>query len=145
MIQSLIQRLQSPNRNEEWLIYTTGNATEQNIKGNDLNPLPRGASNRDNGEIMFGEGCITPLIVSATWPSIQIHTHTSATPDHGFVQFNSTLEMKVAAVNGTSHWNTFTDDYLNLLGNNNSVQEGDFKNNNVLNNSASITVHHEVD
>ena len=148
-----------PNRNE-WLISIIGNTTEQaTSKDNILISMSFNASNRDIGALVFEADCITPFD-SNTYFNVDTTMPSSNAPD-GFIQFNTTLEMNVTAINGTKHWNAFTDGtrggwveactetYLQVtddpdLGNDDVVQKVTFKNN-VLNISISLNADYNVD
>mmetsp|Transcript_26605 Transcript_26605/g.39924 ORF Transcript_26605/g.39924 Transcript_26605/m.39924 type:complete len:111 (-) Transcript_26605:86-418(-) len=92
----------------EGLISTTGNTMEQaTSKDTIVISMPFNASNRDIRALVFEEDCITPFD-SDSYFTIGTTTPTSSAPD-GFIQFNTTLEMNVTAINGTKYWNTFTD------------------------------------
>ena len=108
---------------------------------------------------MFKNDCTTPF-ESAEYFSVAASEPTSSQPD-GFVQFNTTLEVNVTAVNGTTVWNAFTDgtrggwveacvetalifeDSMNL-GNAATQEKITFKNN-ILNISVSLSLSFEVD
>ena len=144
----------------EWFIENTGEATEE-VTSSDtiLVSLPFNTTNRDIGAAVFEQDCVTPFDkdeyfdVDTTGPT--------STISDGFVQFNTTLDTNITAINGTKYWNSFTDgskggwfeacvetylsftDNLNM-GNDNVDQKVTFKNN-ILNISVSLTATYEVD
>ena len=69
--------------------------------------LPFNSTNRDIGTVAFKKDCVTSFssvncfIASTTTP-------TSLQPDI-YIQFNTTLEMNVTAINGTEQSNQYTD------------------------------------
>ena len=148
-----------PDRNE-WLISTTGNSTEQaTSKDTVLFSTSFNASNRDHGALVFEADCVTPF-ESDKFFDVTTTLPTSTAPD-GFIQFNTTLEMNVTAINSTKYWNAFTDGtrggwveacietYLQFTedpkyGNGGEVQKVTFKNN-VFNMSVSLTATYDID
>ena len=148
-----------PNHNK-WVISTTGNSTEQATSKDTISiSTPFNASNKDHAALVFEEDCITPFN-SNSYFAIGTTTPTSGAPD-GFIQFNTTLDMNITAINGTKYWNAFTDGtrggwveacietYLHFtddpdLGNGGEVQKVTFKNN-VFNVSVSLTASYDVD
>lgn len=121
--------------------------------------MPFNATNRDIGAAVFEEDCVTPFDKDGYF-KVDTTGPTSTTSD-GFVQFNTTLDTNITAINGTKYWNSFTDGsnggwfracvetYLSFtdnsnMGNGGVDQKVTFKNN-VLNISVSLTATYEVD
>jgi len=143
-----------------WYITNNGNATEEaTSKDLIMIYLPFNSTNRDIGALVFDRDCVTPfsidnLFVARTTPP------TSSQPD-GFIQFSTTLEMNITAINATTYWKPYTDgtrggwvevcaetflvfeDNINL-GNDDSTSNVVFKNN-ILNISVSLTANYEIE
>ena len=70
--------------------------------------LPFNASNREIGVEVFKKDCITSFDkVEYPYFIVDKSAPTSSNAD-GFIQFNTTVEVNVTAINGTDFWTTFT-------------------------------------
>ena len=145
----------------EWYIFNNGDITEEPISGDVVQiTLPFNTSNRQIGANVWTEDCTTPFTNADAYFGVQTTTPSSSEAD-GFIQFNTTLNVNITALNATSYWEAFEDGtrggwvqacietYLELndtlnLGNDDTVQKVDFKNT-VLNISVSLTSTFEVD
>ena len=147
-------------KQNSWYIANNGNATEEATSKDTITIcLPFNSTNRDIGALVFDKDCVTAFN-STNYFVARTTLPTSSQPD-GYIQFNTTLEMNVTAINGTQHWNPFTDGtrggwvevcaetFLSFkddidLGNNDTTSKVVFKNN-VMNISVSLTASYEID
>jgi len=140
----------------EFYINNTGIPTANIISSDEIKIfLPFNTSNRHYGADVFLKDCLTSFD-SASYFLVGVTDLTSNAPD-GFIQFNTTLTVNITALNGTSHWNTFTDGtrggwaeacvetylevedtHASVLVNDDSYLKTNFKNH-VLNISVSLT------
>jgi len=146
----------------EWFMSDAVNITHEIVSSDIIAiKLPFNASYREIGVEVFKKDCITSFD-NADYPYfiVQKSKLTSSKAD-GFIQFNTTMEVNVTAINGTDYWNAFTDgekggwaeacvetslifqDNIDL-GNPASPQKVVFKNN-ILNISVSLTANYEVE
>ena len=144
-----------------WYISNNGDITEEATSKDIITiKLPFNSTNRDIGAVALQKNCTTEFPQSGNYFVASTTPPTSSQPD-GYVQFNTTLEVNITALNGTSHWNEYTDGtrggwvemcvetFLSFndlvdLGNDDSNPKIIFKNN-VLNISLSLTADYEID
>lgn len=94
--------------NNNWFMDNNGDASEETISNDIIKvSLPFNTTNKEIGALVYQKNCLDEF-ASDDYFDVDTTSPTSTAPD-GFIQFNTTLKLNITAINGTAHWNEFTD------------------------------------